>query len=82
MNYSQSESREMCGSDVDVQHPFITIKSKEGGGAGKTRGMEEDGGNERNSENVKAKRRGAQQDREGGLEGREDGKDSPTYSVL
>lgn len=44
--------------------------------------MEEDGGNERNSENVKAKRRGAQQDREGGLEGREDGKDSPTYSVL
>lgn len=45
MNYSQSESREMCCSDVDVQHPFNTIKSK-GGGAGKTRAMEEVRGNE------------------------------------
>lgn len=71
----------MCCSDVDVQHPFNTIKSK-GGGAGKTRAMEEVRGNEWNSENVKAKRRGAQQDRGGGLEGQEDGKDSPTYSVL
>lgn len=34
MNYSQSESREMCCSDVDVQHPFNTIKSK-GGGQGR-----------------------------------------------